>query len=120
MPDDILAVVYPRLPARSGNGDGIVNRKPGVLPGEYLQRETACRRIAAEQSPVNKQFYYSPPENLGELCGIIYRDVVERTCFIDPPFQNDAVNVWIPSHQIAKRRYDTTAPVFTAVCTVSV
>ena len=72
MPDDILADVYPRLPARSGNGDGIVNRKPGMLPGEYLQRETAV-----EQSPVNKQFYYSPPENLGELCGIFNRDVME-------------------------------------------
>jgi hypothetical protein len=77
MPDDILAEVYPCLPARCGNGDGIVDRKPGVLPGEYLQRETACRRIAAEQSPVNKQFYYSPPENLGELCGIFNRDVME-------------------------------------------
>jgi hypothetical protein len=81
MPDDILAEVYPRLPARSGNGDGIVNRKPGVLPGEYLQRVTAV-----EQSPVNKQLYYSPPENLGELCGIFNRDVMERARLVYSSF----------------------------------
>ena len=86
MPDDILAEVYPRLPARSGNGDGIVNRKPGVLPGENLRRKTACRRIAAEQSPVKKQFYYSPPENLGELCGIFNMDVMERACLVYSSF----------------------------------
>ena len=86
MPDDILTEVYPRLPARSGNGDGIVNRKPGVLPGENLQRETAFRRMAVEQSPVNKQLYYSPPENLGELCGIFNRDVVERARLVDSSF----------------------------------
>jgi hypothetical protein len=36
-----------------------------------------------------------------------------------PPFQNNTVKVWIPSHQIAQHWYDTTAPVFNSVCTVS-
>jgi hypothetical protein len=43
-----------------------------VLPGEYLQRETACRRIAAEQSPVNKQFYVYSGLNLPLVPGGTY------------------------------------------------
>jgi hypothetical protein len=73
MPDDILAEVHSRLPARGGNGNGVVDRKPGVLPGEELRRETACRRIAAEQSPVNKQLYHLPPKKLDELSGVFNR-----------------------------------------------
>jgi len=40
------------------------------------------------------------------------RFAVERTRFIDPPFQNDAVKVWIPSHQIAKRLVRHDSPYF--------
>ena len=67
MPYDIFAQIYPHLFARWRNGDGVVNRKPGVRPGQYFP----CK-VTVEQVPVNKQFYQSPPENLGAVkdrCG---------------------------------------------------
>ena len=81
IPDNILAEVHSRLSAQCGNGNGVVNRKPGVLPGENLQRKTAV-----EQSPVNEQLYNTIPENLGDSCSIFYRDVVERARLVYPPF----------------------------------
>ena len=53
-----------------------------------------------EQSPVNKQLYYSASEYLGEACGIFNRDMVERAFFINPSFQNNVLPVWIKRHHV--------------------
>jgi len=97
VPDDILAQVYTGLFARCRDGDGGIHRESGVFPGKNLQCKTAV-----EQSPVYKQLYYSSSEYLGEACGIFNRDMVERACLIDTPFQNEAVVVWIESQKISK------------------
>ena len=97
MSDDIMAQVYKGLFARCRDGDGGIYRESRVFPGKNLQREPTV-----EQSSVYKQLYYSSSEYLGEACGIFNRDMVERACLIDTPFQNETVVVWIESQKISK------------------
>lgn len=68
-----------------------------MFSGEKLQRETFL-----QQAFLDKKLYHSPSEQLGETRGVLYGDVVERACFIDPSFQNDTVPVRIESKRVSK------------------
>jgi len=67
-----------------------------VLPG----KDFSCK-VSVEQPLLNEQLEYPPSEYLGEQRCVFDRNVMERTLLADPTFQNKAVVVRVPSHQVA-------------------
>jgi hypothetical protein len=58
-----------------------------------------------QQTFFRKKLYHPPSKHFSELGGVLNGDMVKRVFFIDTSFQNDAIPVWIPSHQVTIRKH---------------